>query len=146
MCNWIMRNCNTRKKKLIFFSETYTTSGCKPDKNKVTAITKLPAPNTTRNKYNHVIGMINYLSKFLARLSKIAEPISELAKRQGTFQRGPEHQSVFTQMKNEIASALILAYYNPKKHTVFTNWCKHKRFRHMLTPRRKNQFILLAKP
>ena len=90
--------------------------------------------------------MINYLSKFLARLSKIAEPISELAKDKVPFKGAQEHQSVFTQMKNEIASALILSLLQSKEAHCVTNWCKHKRFRHMLTPRRKTSFILLAKP
>ena len=34
------------------------------------------------------------------------------------FNWGPEHQSAFTQMKQEIVSAPILAYYNPKKQNV----------------------------
>ena len=29
----------------------------------------------------------------------------------------PEHQQVFTQMKKEISSAPVLAYYNPKRQT-----------------------------
>ena len=42
-----MRSCNMRSKKWIF-GETYTTSGCKPDKNIVTAITKVPAPTNKK--------------------------------------------------------------------------------------------------
>ena len=74
-----MRNYNTRNKKWIFFGETYTTSTYKPNKNKVTVITKIPAP-TTKKQVQSFIGMINYLSKFCARLSEIAEPTRELAK------------------------------------------------------------------
>ena len=62
--------------------------------------------------------MVNYLSKFSARLSEIVEPIRELAKDKVPFNWCPEHQSAFTQMKKEIASAPILAYYNPKTQTV----------------------------
>ena len=62
--------------------------------------------------------MINYLSKFSARLSEIAKPIRELAKDRVPFNWDPEHQSAFTQMKQEIVSASILDYYNPKKKTV----------------------------
>ena len=62
--------------------------------------------------------MINYLSKFSVRLSEIVEPIREMAKEKVPFNWGPEHKSAFTQMKQEIVSTLILAYYNPKKHTV----------------------------
>ena len=56
--------------------------------------------------------MINYLSKFSARLSEIAEPIRELAKDKVPFKWGPEHQSAFMQMKKEIVSTPILACYN----------------------------------
>ena len=62
--------------------------------------------------------MVSYLSKFSARLSEIVEPIRELAKDKLPFNWGPEHQSAFTQMKTKIASAPILAYYNPKKQIV----------------------------
>ena len=62
--------------------------------------------------------MINYLSKFSPRLSELAEHIRELAKDKAPFNWGPEHQQAFTQMKKEIASTPILAYYNPKKQTM----------------------------
>ena len=111
-----VRSCNIRSKKWIF-GETYTTSSHKPDKNKVTVITNIPAP-TDKKQVQSFIGMINYLSKFSARLSEIAEPIQELAKDKVSFNWGPKHQSAFTQMKQEIVSAPILAYYNLKKQTV----------------------------
>ena len=81
------------------------------------AITKMPAP-TNKKQVQSFIGMINYLSKFSARLSEIVEPILELAMDKVPFNWGPEHQSAFTQMKQEIISAPILAYYNPKKQIV----------------------------
>ena len=62
--------------------------------------------------------MVNYLSKFSARLSELAEPIRELCKDKVPFNWGPKHQAVFKQMKHEIVRAPILAYYNPKKETV----------------------------
>ena len=77
----------------------------------------MPAP-TNKKQVQSFIGTINYLSKFSAILSEIAEPIQELAKDKVPFNWGPEHQSYFTQMKQEIISAPILAYYDPKKQTV----------------------------
>ena len=62
--------------------------------------------------------MINYLSKYSTRLSEIVDPIQELAKDKVPFTWVPEHQSAFTEMKQEIICAPILAYYNPKKQTV----------------------------
>ena len=101
-----------KKQKVDFFGETCTISSQKPEKNKVTAITKMPVP-TNKKQVQSFIGMINYMSKFSARLSEIVEPIRELAKHKELFNWGLEHQSAFTQVKQEIVSAPILAYYNP---------------------------------
>ena len=106
-----------KKEEVDFFREAYTTSGHKPGKSKVTAITKMPV-STCKKQVQSFIGMINYLSRFSARLSEIVEPFRELSKDKEPFTWGPEHQSVFTQMKKEIVSAPILAYYNPRKQTV----------------------------
>ena len=100
-----------------FFGEMYTTSSHKPDKNKATAITKMHGP-TNKKQVQSFIGMINYLSKYSVRLSEIAVPIRELAKDKVSFNWDPELQSAFSQMKQEIVSAPILAYYNPKMQTV----------------------------
>ena len=112
-----MKNYYIRSKKWIFFCETYTTSGCNPGKNKVTTITKMPAP-TNKKQVQSFIGMITYLSKFSASLSEIVDQIRELAKDKEPFNWGSEHQSAFSQIKQEIVSFPILAYYSPKKKTV----------------------------
>ena len=62
--------------------------------------------------------MVNYLSKFLARLSELAEPIREPCKDKVPFNWGPEHQDAFKQIKHEIIKAPILAFYNPRQETV----------------------------
>ena len=106
-----------KKTEVEFFGEMYTTDGCKPAQSKVTAIVEMPLP-TSKKQVQSFIGMINYLSKFSARLSELAEPIRELCKDKVPFNWGPEHQAAFKQMKHEIVRAPILAYYNPKKETV----------------------------
>ena len=59
-----------------FFDETYTTSGYKPAKDKVSA-TAMPSP-INKKQVQSFIDMINYRSKFSLRLSELAEPIREL--------------------------------------------------------------------
>ena len=67
----------------------------------------MPA-HTKKKQVQCFIGIINYLSKFSARLSEIGEPIRELAKDKVPFNWGPEHQSAFTQMKQEIVLQYLL--------------------------------------
>ena len=75
-------------------------------------------PPQSKKQVQSLIGMINYLSKFSAHLSELAEPIRELAKERVPFNWGPEHDEAFSLIKKELTAAPILAYYNPKKLTV----------------------------
>ena len=100
-----------------FFGETYTTDGHKPAQSNVSAIVEMPAP-TCKKQVQSFIGMVNYFSKFSARLSELVEPIRKLSKDKVPFNWGPEHQEAFKQMKREIVRAPILAYCNPRKETV----------------------------
>ena len=120
------RHCNVRlnyeklqdkQMEVEFFGETYTVDGHMPAKDKVQAIVEMPAPSC-KKEVQSFIRMINYLSKFSARLSEVALPIKELAKDKVAFNWGPEHQAAFKLVKKEIATAPILAYYDPKKTTV----------------------------
>ena len=122
----IARHCNVwlnyeklqyKQLEVEFFGETYTVDGCKRAKGKVQAIVEMPAPSCIK-EVQSFIGMINYLSKFSARLSELAFPIRELAKEKVAFNLGPEHQAAFKLVKKEIAVAPTLAYYDPKKTTV----------------------------
>ena len=120
------RKCNVKlnynklqykKTEVDFFGKTYTTDGCKPAQSKVPAIVEMQA-TTCKKQVKSFIGMVNYLSKFLVRLSELVEPIRELSKDKVSLNWGPEHQEALNQMEKEIVRAPILTYYNPKKETV----------------------------
>ena len=91
-CN-IQLNCNKlqyKKTEVDVFRETYMIDGCKPVQTKVSAITMMPEPSC-KKEVQSFIGMINYLSKFSTRLSKLSEPIRELSKERVPFNWGLEH-------------------------------------------------------
>ena len=120
------RKCNIRlnfdrlqckKTEVDFFGETYTTEDCKPAQSKVSAIVGMPPP-TCKMQVQSFIGMVNYLSKFSARLSELAKLIRELSKEKVPFNWGARTPSSVQADEKEIARATILAYYNPKKETI----------------------------
>ena len=106
-----------KQQEVKFFGETYTTDGCKPAQSKIKAIQEMLAPQC-KKQVQSFIGMVNYLSKFFARISELTEPIRELYKEKVPFNWRPEHDGAFQLIKKEIATAPILAYCNPKKPTV----------------------------
>ena len=76
-----------KQKEVEFFGEMYTLDGWKPVQNKIKAIKEMPAPQC-KKQVQSFIGMVNYLSKFSARLSKLTEPIRELCKEKVPFNLG----------------------------------------------------------
>ena len=95
-----------------FYGKTYTTDGCKPAQNKITAIIKMPPPSS-KKEVQSFIGMVNYLTKFLLRLTELSKLIRDLIKEKVPFNWGPEHQESFNMLKKELVRAPVLAYYNP---------------------------------
>ena len=65
--------------------------------------------------------MVQYLSKFSARIAEIAELLRDLMKKHAQYAWGPEHNQVFNNIKKEIVQAPILKYYDLKKETVLQN-------------------------
>ena len=103
-----------KQREVEFFREMYTLDGQRPAWSKIKAIQEMLPPQC-KEQVQSFIGMVNYLSKFLARLSKLTESIRELCKEKEPFNWGPEHKSAFHLIKKEIVAAPILAYYNPNK-------------------------------
>ena len=118
------------------WEEYNTTSGHKPAKSKVSAITAKP-PLTNKKQVQSFIGMINYLSKFSARLSELAEPIRELSKDKEPFNWGPEHQQAFTQMKKENFKCSSVSILQPQEANSVADRCKCKRSWCLFAARRK---------
>ena len=75
------------------------TSGQKPAQTKVSVITSIPE-HSCKKHVQSSIGMVNYLSKFSARLSELTEPIRELAKDKVPINWVSEHQETLDHKGN----------------------------------------------
>ena len=66
-----------RVQQVDFMGHLLTAHGLKPDPNKVEAILKLETPGT-KEKIERLNGTVNYLAKFLPRLSQVMDPLRRL--------------------------------------------------------------------
>ena len=64
------------------------------------------------------LGLVNYLTRFLARLPTITAPLRELAKMKVAYVWGPEHDRAFAAVKQEGSTLGVLRYLDPKAETV----------------------------
>ena len=117
--------CEIKKNKLTYFGHVLSAEGVSPDPEKVKAITDLEAP-TNVPELRRLIGMINYLGRFIPNLASVMRPMSELFKSDTTWTWGPPQQTAFTKVKEMISSNTVLAFYDPKKPTAVCAACRNK--------------------
>ncbi|XDV23050.1 hypothetical protein PO909_027773 [Leuciscus waleckii] len=123
---------------LQYFSHTIGHDGIKPDATMVKAITDMPSP-TNVAELRQILGMINYLGKFVPDLSTELQPVTALLKKEAIWFCQEVHEQALDKVKCKLATALALAYYDSEKPTIVT-WmnfaCKQTTslWSHSLTP------------
>jgi hypothetical protein len=66
-----------REKEMPYIGHLLTAEGVKPDPEKIAAITNMEKPTDVKG-VQRLLGIANYLTKFLENLSDICEPIQKL--------------------------------------------------------------------
>ena len=89
-----------------------TSTGLKPDPAKVEAITNMPKPKDIEG-VQRLNGFINYLAKFLPKLSEVMEPIRRLTRKDTQWQWATEQDKAFQDVQKLVTEAPVLSYYDP---------------------------------
>lgn len=108
-----------RVQQVDFMGHCLTTQGLKPDPHpsKVEAILKMESPKT-KEDIERLNGTLNYLAKFLPKLSQVMEPLRRLTQKGIEWYWGKAEEKAFTEVKQLVTQAPVLAYYSPKKELV----------------------------
>lgn len=109
--------CEFRKSRLEYFGHTVSEYGISPSPEKIKAISNLKAPENV-TELQRVIGMVNYLGRFVADLSTVMKPMTDLLKGDKAWYWGPDQEDAFSKVKEKITSAPVLAYYDQTKPVV----------------------------
>ena len=86
-----------KQQKLNYCSHILTSEGILPDPAKVEAITQMPRPRS-KTEVRRLLGMINYLGKFLPQLSDVSEPLTNLTRAQNQFIWSKVQQDAFNKL------------------------------------------------
>ena len=106
-----------RQQEVLFIGHILTPEGLKPDLCKVEAIVKMPDPTDVQS-LRRFLGMVNYLAKFLPRLSDETEPLRKLTEKDSEWCWLPAHADAVAHVKEMIVTAPVLAYYDVSKPVV----------------------------
>ena len=97
-----------------FFGNIVTNKGIRPDPSKVQAIKDWPVPNCLKDLQSF-LGAVNFLSKFIPKLSKLRLPLQGLCKKDVDFVWSETHQEAFNTIKDAICEEPLLSYYDKDK-------------------------------
>ena len=95
-------NLNRDKMKIHLPEVTYighllTKDGIHPDPRKVEAIHSLKTPTDVKS-LKRFLGMVNYLAKFLPKLSEMTQPLRNLEKKNVVWEWNSTHDEVFAKI------------------------------------------------
>ena len=106
--------CKIRQKEVPYVGHLLTNEGLKVDPQKVKAVSEMPEP-TSKTDVKRFLGFVQFLSRFLPQLSTIDAPLRELEKTDVEFDWAPPQQQSFMKIKELVAQAPVLQYYNVEK-------------------------------
>lgn len=87
------------------------------DATKISSIKEMKNP-TDNSGVRRLLGTANYLSKFLPKLSDLAESLRQLTRDEVDFKWTKTHEDAFLRIKEMVTSPPILKYYDPQKDLV----------------------------
>ena len=100
-----------------YMGELVGQNGFTPDPDKFSAILNMPVPSNKKDLLR-LLGMINYLSKYIPNLSELTSDLRPLLKDDATWLWQPEHGAALCKLKDALTQAPVLKFYDINRPTV----------------------------
>ena len=116
-----LSKCEFMKSSIEFLGHNISDQGVRMLADKVKSINEWPTPRNEKHVASF-LGLLGYYRRFIKDFSKVALPLSELAKEKVKFTWGPKQEESFQKLKRIVTSdqVLILPDYD-KQFTVTTD-------------------------
>ena len=117
--------CEFARSEVKFMGHIISAAGIKPDPDKVKAILELEPPRN-KTEGRRFTGMVNYLSKFSAKLAELCMPIYAVTGNKHDWYWGEDQKQAFEKVKFEISKAPVLSTFDiGKPHRVSADASKN---------------------
>ena len=108
--------CVFHMPKLTFMGLVLSQRGIGPTEEKVKAVTETCEPQNA-SEVKSFLGLVNFNARFIPDLATVAEPLRRLTKKGEPFVFGPEQHAAFTVLKQRMAQAETLGYFDRNAKT-----------------------------
>ena len=106
-----------RKTSFEYFSHIISQAGLSAYPKKVQSVRELKAPENVA-ELQRVLGMINYLGRYITDLSTIIKPLTDLLKSKNAWVWGPDQEAAFAKVNDLLTTAPVVAFYDKSKPIV----------------------------
>ena len=103
--------CAFSMSKLTFMGCLLSNQGIGPTESRVEAVVDAREPQNAEEVQRFLV-LVNFSARSIANLASIAEPLHRLKRKQTPFVWGTEQQGSFDALKDSLANAETLAYFN----------------------------------
>ena len=109
--------CEFAKSSLDFLGHRVSGTGVQPAPSKVDAVVKMKPPQNV-SELKSVLGLFNYLCRYVPNLSSVLSPMSSLLRSSSVWSWGKPQDDAFKKAKDFIVRSPTLSYYDPTKPTI----------------------------
>ncbi|GBN38584.1 Retrovirus-related Pol polyprotein from transposon 17.6 [Araneus ventricosus] len=106
-----------RVSEVKYVGQIISKSGIKPDPDHIKAIVEMPTPKS-KTEVRRLLGMINFLSKFIPNVSKVTAPLIEIIHENVGFNWGKEQEMSFENIKELLTKTPILKVFSANDEIV----------------------------
>ena len=86
--------CKFGQTRVVYIGHTLTGDGVEPDASKIEAIVDMPEPEDKKG-VQRLLGMVNYVAKFVPNVSEKTAPLRELLKKDVAWHWNEKHRNAF---------------------------------------------------
>lgn len=126
--------CEFAKDGIMSLGHRVTVDGVTPDPGKIRSIMEMPEPTGVEG-VKRMMGMANYLAKFLPHLASYTRPIKDLLSEKNEWCWEAPQKEAFQRLKTELSSTCVLAPYSPTAETCISADASSFGFGSVLTQR-----------
>jgi hypothetical protein len=102
--------------RIVFMGMLLSEKGIGPTEERVKAVTDAREPGNVA-EVRSFFGLVSYSSRFIPGFATISEPLRKLTKNSEPFIFGPEQKKSFQDLKDCLAKATTLAYFDKEAPT-----------------------------
>ncbi|CAK1597720.1 unnamed protein product [Parnassius mnemosyne] len=119
-----LKKCAFLKTEINYLGHVVTPHGIQPGDRKLDAMTNFPTPKNV-HQVRQFMGLCSYFRKFIHNFAIIARPLTELTKKNVSWNWGDEKNCAFSKLKLLLSNKPVLALHNRNYDTeIHTDACK----------------------